>query len=162
MLKKYIFHLQGSVPSIYVYLSSVQFRARYGVEPLPAVIVWDLGYILNGPPVQHRANTEKQGTIHTHIHTYGQLICLSTVGGSCVWRKPTHEQRELANSTQKDPGLPLHQVVWLQMAALLWTWSGFAGSFFLLKRSFSSPLSPRSYLLVGVFSLILQGLYLAV
>lgn len=39
------------------------------------------------PPVHHRANTEKQATIHTHIHTYGQLICLSTVGGKNPRRK---------------------------------------------------------------------------
>lgn len=31
------------------------------------------GYILVRSPVYHRADTDSQTTIHTHIHTYVQL-----------------------------------------------------------------------------------------
>lgn len=53
-------------------------RNLSSIHPLPLIhlragIAHMAGYTLDRSPVGHRANTERQMTIHTHIHTYGQF-----------------------------------------------------------------------------------------
>lgn len=55
-------------PSIRV-LPLIHFRVSAGLDPIPHVI----GYTLDGLPVYHRANTERQTIIQTHVHTYRQF-----------------------------------------------------------------------------------------
>lgn len=85
-------------PSLLILLKPLLAKARYTLEK-------------GVPSLCHRADTEKQTSIHTHIQTYGQfrvascrhLACLGTVGGSrSALRESPQAQRQYANSTRED------------------------------------------------------------
>ena len=46
---------------------------------------WLLGYIPDTSPAHHRANTQRQTTIHTRIHTYGQALTVSRSTFTTFW-----------------------------------------------------------------------------
>lgn len=53
----------------------------------PAVLRWEVGYILDESLAHHRANRQRETSIHTHIHTWGQCRVTSTptVSPQCLW-----------------------------------------------------------------------------
>lgn len=75
-------------------LPLILVRVTGGLEPIPATIGLDRS------PVCRRANTQRQTTIPTHIHTYGQnrvnlnplTVCLErtfSLGGNSANQRPT-------------------------------------------------------------------------
>ena len=46
---------------------------RWEVEPIPADLGQEAGYILDRSPAYHRDNIQRQTTINAHIHTYSQF-----------------------------------------------------------------------------------------
>lgn len=57
-------------PCIY-FLLPIQFRVTGGMEAIPAAMERRVGYTLERSPACHRADTERQTTIHSPFHTYG-------------------------------------------------------------------------------------------
>lgn len=49
------------------------------LEPIPAVIAPEAGYMLDKPPVHHRDDIVRQTTTHTYIYTYGQIIASTSI-----------------------------------------------------------------------------------
>ncbi len=65
------------------------------------------GYTVDPSPVHHRADIQRQTTVHVHIHTQtGNLetpVKLTCPSLDCRKREPTQTQDEHVNSTQKGP-----------------------------------------------------------
>ena len=87
-----------------LYVSFIFYRLSYsglwgGQEPIPDALGWKAGYTLDKSPPHHRANTDRQTTIHTHIQTLRTIseLCANqpvpqvhVFGGG---RKPEYPER---------------------------------------------------------------------
>lgn len=61
--------------SIYLFFSAYPIQAGWGagLETTRATVQRGVGFTMDMLPDSHKANTEKQTTVHTHIHNYRQL-----------------------------------------------------------------------------------------
>lgn len=63
--------------STHPFLSVTQLRITVGLEPILPAIEGAEGYTLDMLTARRRANTEKQTTSHTYVHTYCQFTIMN-------------------------------------------------------------------------------------
>lgn len=96
-------------PSVH-FLPLIRLKVARGLEPIPAAIGWEVGYILDIRSVTGLKQNARKPTTHYRIHAYNQFRIVSEPN-PFMWdsgRKPeylegTQERGKHANSTRKGP-----------------------------------------------------------